>query len=216
MSNSVANAGRDMIDYMALEALSETESFAVLAMGRTETLGCYCPVNSLLRGAIEPWHVLGEEATGGGMARYVDSSVERVQLRVDGFADERHMVTCNAVEVPLTPTEVPGTFVAGIRFKAWAPVSGLHPTLGIDSPLTFDLVDRGSERSLGGFRYHVVHQGGLSYDSFPVNAVEAESRRQSRFEPMGHTPGRIVPQRTTVGQRQEYPSTLDLRRTQRS
>ena len=169
-----------------------------------------------LRGAIEPWHVLGEETTGSGTARYVDSSVERVQLRLDGFADQRHMVTCNGVEVPLTATDVPGTFVAGIRFKAWDPVSGLHPTLGIDSPLTFDLVDRDSERSLGGFRYHVVHQGGLSYDSFPVNAVEAESRRQSRFEAMGHTPGRMVPQRTSVGDRREYPATLDLRRTKRS
>lgn len=169
-----------------------------------------------LRGAIEPWHVLGEEATGSGMARYVDSSVERVQLKVDGFVDERHTVTCNGTEVPLTPTDIPGTFVAGVRFKAWQPVSGLHPTLGIDSPLTFDLVDRASNRSLGGFRYHVVHQGGLSYDAFPVNAVEAESRRQSRFEPMGHTPGRLVPQRTTVTNRREYPCTLDLRRTKRS
>jgi uncharacterized protein (DUF2126 family) len=168
-----------------------------------------------LRGAIEPWHVLGEETTGSGMARYVDSSVERVQLRVDGLVDERHTVICNGVEVPLTPTDVPGTFIAGVRYKAWNPVSGLHPTLPIDSPLTFDLVDRPSGRAVGGFRYHVVHQGGLSYDSFPVNAVEAESRRQSRFEPMGHTPGVVVPKQSELLARREYPVTLDLRRTER-
>lgn len=168
-----------------------------------------------LRGAIEPWHVLGEEATGSGMARYVDSSVERVQLRVDGLIDERHVITCNGTEVPLTPTDVAGTFIAGVRYKAWDPVSGLHPTIGIDSPLTFDLVDRPSGRSLGGFRYHVVHQGGLSYDSFPVNAVEAESRRQSRFEQLGHTPGTIVPRQSSLFGRREYPVSLDLRRTER-
>ena len=168
-----------------------------------------------LRGAIEPWHVLGEEATGSGMARYVDSSVERLQLRVDGLIDERYAVTCNGVEVPLTPTDVPGTFIAGVRFKAWQPVSGLHPTIGIHAPLTFDLIHRASGRSIGGFRYHVTHQGGLSYDAFPVNAVEAESRRQSRFEPMGHTPGRFTPMSSGLMERREYPVTLDLRRTER-
>ncbi len=169
-----------------------------------------------LRGAIEPWHVLGEEVTASGTARYVDSSVERLQLKVDGLTDGRHVVTCNGAVVPLTATDVPGTFVAGIRFKAWQPVSGLHPTLGVDAPLTFDLIDLWSERSLGGCRYHVVHEGGLSYDSFPINANEAESRRQSRFERMGHTPGRVIPEELRIRDHREYPLTLDLRRVARA
>ncbi len=177
-----------------------------------------------LRGAIEPWHVLGEEATSAGMARYVDSSVERLQVVVSDHVDERLAITCNGVELPLAETDVNGTWVAGVRFKAWQPPSGLHPTIGIDSPLTFDVVDRHSGRSLGGCRYHVVHPGGLSFQDFPVNAAVAESRRRTRFEQIGHTPGSGLDTRFDlrpspgVGrpvQHREFPHTLDLRRSAR-
>ena len=167
------------------------------------------------RRAIEAWHVLGEEASGTGTARYVDSSVERIQVRVDNIVPERHIVTCNGVPLPLRPTATAGTSVAGVRFKAWAPWSALHPTIDKTGPLTFDVIDRWTRRSLGGATYHVVHPGGLGYDSFPVNATEAETRRGSRFELRGHTAGVI-----DVGALDElagsiaveYPRTLDLRR----
>jgi uncharacterized protein (DUF2126 family)/transglutaminase-like putative cysteine protease len=163
-----------------------------------------------LRMAIEPWNVLGEESGSGATARYVDSSVERVQVRLDGMTPSRHQVLCNGVQVPLQPTGVPGTYVAGVRFRAWQPWSALHPTIGIHSPLVFDLVDKWSGRSLGGCTYHVVHPGGRHYDRFPVNAAEAEARRTNRFEAMGHTPGAIeIPELPRAG---EYPRTLDLRR----
>ncbi|MFT4034240.1 MAG: transglutaminase family protein [Patulibacter sp.] len=165
-----------------------------------------------LRMGVEPWHVLGEEATGGGTSRYVDSSVERLQLRVDEYVEGRHIVLCEGRPVPLQPTGTPGTFVAGIRYRAWQPWSALHPTIGIHSPLVFDLVDRWSGRSLGGCTYHVVHPGGRSYDRFPVNASEAEARRSGRFEAAGHTPGPIeLPE--VADRRGEYPRTLDLRRS---
>ncbi len=167
-----------------------------------------------LRGAIEPWMALGEEVTATATARYVDSSVERLQVEVDGLNEGRQVVTCNGRPLPLRPTSVPGTRVAGVRYRAWQPPSALHPTIKVHSPLTFDLIDLHSGRSLGGCTYHVVHPGGRSYETFPVNASEAEARRTSRFEATGHTPGPVDVAALTaerpVGA--GYPRTLDLRR----
>jgi len=163
-----------------------------------------------LRHALEPWHVLGEEATAAGTVRYVDSSVERVEIEVKGFVPERFAVACNGVAVPLSATETAGTHLAGVRFKAWAPPSGLHPTIGVQSPLVFDLYDRWNARSLGGLTYHTAHPGGRNYERFPVNVNEAEARRRARFFPFGHTPGPMPEPRAERDM--EHPRTLDLRR----
>lgn len=141
-----------------------------------------------LRGAIEPWNTLGEEATAGGTARYVDSSVERIQVRMIGADLQRHVVTCNGYPVPLMATDNPDVQVAGVRFRAWQPPSALHPTISVDGPLRFELVDTATGMSQGGCTYHVSHPGGRAYDGPPVNAVEAESRRSRRFEATGFTP----------------------------
>lgn len=162
-----------------------------------------------LRQAIEPWNVLGEEMSGGGTARYVDSSVERMQLRVRGMTDGRHIVTCNGRPLPLQPTGVAGEFVAGVRFRAWSPWSALHPTIKVQAPLVFDLVDTWSSRAIGGCTYHVSHPGGRNYDSFPINANEAEARRFARFWANGHTPGQVKVVDEPKNPR--FPMTLDLR-----
>ncbi|WP_296697252.1 DUF2126 domain-containing protein [Thiocapsa sp. UBA6158] len=162
-----------------------------------------------LRAAIEPWHVLGEEVTAQGTARFVDSSVERMQVKVNGMVGDRHVLVCNGRRVPLRPTGRKAEFVAGIRFKAWSPPSGLHPTIPSHSPLLFEIVDLWNRASLGGCTYYVAHPGGRSESNFPVNSYEAESRRIARFRLMGHTPGPIdPPPHEPAG---DHPYTLDLR-----
>jgi uncharacterized protein (DUF2126 family) len=186
-----------------------------------------------LRAGIEPWHVLGEEAAASGMARYVDSSLERIQLKVSGFTDSRYKITCNRYELPLRPTHIAGEFVVGVRYRAWQPTFALHPDLPVDTPLVFDVIDTWSKRSLGGCSYHVSDPGGLSYEDVPVNANVAEARRLARFEADHHTPAQAmivtpaspgatlfqpteplntITTRGVLQNNPDYPCTADMRR----
>jgi uncharacterized protein (DUF2126 family) len=210
-----------------LEWLAPFEEFRFPHYGTLQVQDIRLDINA----ALEPWHVLGEEMSSQGTARFVDSSVERVQVKVSGLTENRFVVTCNGRRVPLRNTGTHGEYVAGIRFRAWHPPSALHPTIGIHSPLVFDIIDTWNGHSIGGCTYHVAHPGGRHYDVFPVNAYEAETRRFSRFWNYGHSPGPLQappmyeqlttfftdghdprpmsPPREEINP--EYPGTLDLR-----
>ena len=167
-------------------------------------------INLELRTALEPWHVMGETGAIGGTVRFVDSSTERLQVKVRGLTDSRHVITCNRQQVPLHPTGVEGEFVAGVRFRAWKPPLGMHPEINPHSPLVFDVIDTWYDKAIGGCTYWSTHPGGRNYETFPVNHQEAESRQRSRFAPIGHTPGRV--ESAAMNLNHEGPMTLDLRR----
>jgi len=165
-----------------------------------------------LRTALEPWHVLGEEGAAGGTVRYVDSSLERLQVKAQGFVGDRFALTVNGRRVPMHSTGTNGESVAGVRYRAWQPPNCLHPTIGVHAPLVFDLYDTWNKRSLGGCQYHVAHPGGLSHDSFPENSYEAESRRLSRFVTRGASQGKFSAPVEPLNP--DLPFTLDLRRNE--
>jgi uncharacterized protein (DUF2126 family)/transglutaminase-like putative cysteine protease len=178
-------------------------------IGKLQTMG----TEIILRHSLEPWHVMGEENSSGGTARYVDSSLERIEVRVTGLNQSRYTITCNGRQLPLQPSGTAGEYIAGVRYKAWNPPSSLHPSIAVHVPLIFDIIDTWMGRSIGGCQYHVTHPGGTNYDNFPINAFEAESRRLSRFFRMGHTPGLIkaIHPNIEVKVNKEFPFTLDMR-----
>ncbi len=213
----VAQDFRDVVDDLASAGYAfRYEWFLPFFEFRFPRYGtvAYRGIELELRQAIEPWHVLGEEVSAGGMSRYVDSSLERMQVRVRGLSgkpsSERFAVMCNGRPLPLTPTGAAGEYIAGVRYKAWAPPSALHPTIDVHTPLVFDIVDLWNGRSIGGCTYHVSHPGGRNYESFPVNALEAEARRVARFFRHGHTQGDIAVR--FEARNPAFPTTLDLRR----
>ena len=186
-----------------------------------------------LKMAIEPWHVLGEEMSSTGTARFVDSSLERIQVKISGLTDSRYHLLCNGIRIPMKNTGVQGEYVAGIRYRAWQPPSALHPTIGTDTPLVIDLFDTWTNKSVAACQYHVAHPGGRNYETFPINSYEAESRRISRFFDFGHSVNLVEP--TVMNQQSsgrfvtkvnilshyeatgevvnpDYPYTMDLRR----
>jgi uncharacterized protein (DUF2126 family) len=161
-----------------------------------------------LRQGLETWNVLGEEATSGGTSRSVDSSLDRIEVKVSGLTD-RYAIACNGRRVPLHPTGKPGESVGGVRYRAWLPSSCLHPTIPVHTPLVFDIVDLWNDLSAGGGTFHVLRPGGQPYNTRPVNSAEAESRRAERFEAGVHTPGRMTAPEEKMNPC--FSMTLDLR-----
>lgn len=208
IAEDIAFVCADMVDY---GFAFDPAWFAPHLEFRFPTFGTanFAGIDLELRLALEPWHVMGEEPGASGTVRYVDSSLERLQVKVNGLIKGRHVLVCNNRALPLQSTGQSGEYVAGVRFRAWQPGSCLHPTIGVHAPLVIDVVDTWSKRAIGGVTYHVAHPAGRNYETKPVNSYEAESRRLSRFQPYGHTPGPMEVPPLEVNP--DFPCTLDLR-----
>ncbi len=163
-----------------------------------------------VRNAIEPWPVLGEELTAVGTSRYVDSSMERIEVRASGLVPERHLVLVNGHRLPLCPTGTSGEAVGGVRFRAWAPPHSLHAHIGIHHPLRLDLLDTWGRRSLGACAYHVWHPEGRAFEASPLTRFEAAARRAQRFTHEGPLPWPV--RAAEAAPHPDAPYTLDLRR----
>lgn len=208
--------GRDLGDVLAFLA---ARGLPLPAQAYQAFLDLRCPLVGRLqagevtlevRNALEPWHVLGEEPGASGTSRYVDSSLERVEVRADGLVPERHALLVNGLQLPLKPTGAAHQLAAGVRFRAWAPPHSLQPHLGIHHPLRFDVVDTWAERSLGACAYHVWHPEGRAFAEAPLTRFEASARRAQRFTQEGPLPWPVRPRPTSA--LPEAPWTLDLRR----
>jgi uncharacterized protein (DUF2126 family)/transglutaminase-like putative cysteine protease len=163
-----------------------------------------------LRHALEPWNVLAEETTSGGMVRVVDSSLERIQVKLSGVTEEsRYAVTCNGRGVRLYPTGEPGEAVAGVRYRARQLSAALHPTIPVHLPLVLDMIDQRKKRSIGRCAYHAGPPDGRAYNARPVNAAEAEERRLGRFQESEPPSGPVVAPGESTNPM--FPMTLDLR-----
>ena len=163
-----------------------------------------------LRHALEPWNVLAEETVSGSTVRTVDSSMERLQVKLSGIVTEgRYVVACNGRRVPLTPTGTPGEAIAGVRYRARRLSKSLHPTVPVHAPLVFDLIDSWNSKCVAQCTYFVGHPQGLLYNGRPANAEEAEARRNERFQVAPTLPANVAipaPEINPV-----FPMTLDLR-----
>jgi len=208
--------GRDFSDVLAYLRESdynfEEEWFAAQLEFRFPKIGSIAVegIELELREALEPWTVLAEETSSGRTVRAVDSSFERIQVKVSGLTtDSRYVVACNGRSVPLHPTGEPGETVAGVRYRARQLSAELHPTIPVHAPLFFEMIDRWKERSIGRCTYHVGSPDGRAYAARPMNATEAEDRRRRRFEESDPTPGLMAaPEKET---NPIFPMTLDLR-----
>jgi len=163
-----------------------------------------------LRQALEPWNVLAEETNSGRTGRSVDSSLERMQVKVTGLtAGSRFVVACNGRRVPLVPTGIAGESVAAVRYRARRLSAALHPTIPVHTPLVFDLIDTRLNRSVARCTYFAGPPDGAVHTTRPRDAEEARARRLQRFqvsEPPSEPMASPEEEKNPV-----FPMTLDLR-----
>lgn len=104
-----------------------------------------------LRRAVEPWPLLGEQPTpSGGLVRCVDSSTERLEIRLLGLPEETE-VRINGHLLPLETHPGGGRF-GGVRFRtAWLPTC-LHPQVAPHTPLEISFLEHPGKQ-LGVWHY---------------------------------------------------------------
>ncbi|MCC6151768.1 MAG: transglutaminase family protein [Planctomycetes bacterium] len=204
---SLVDWGAELHDRFALPFFLKRDLQDVLASLGAESLGLAPPITELLlddndrafgtfelgacvltlKRAVEFWPLVGDAASQESRgARLMDSSSQRLELvlraRSGKPADLGNWVLCagGVQYTPSSATDASGeALVTGIRYRAFVPQIGLHPTVLAQTPLKCLLLDT-SRQEAHVLTLHEWRPDGQAYPELPTSELDSARRRNER------------------------------------